>query len=274
MEERKSQYELFLEEEERKAQPTKRCSKCRKFKAVSEYHKHQRGKYGVQSKCKTCSSEDNPKRKYKNRVDRFWKTFHPRTIKVGECIEWTGSYTSDGQPSCQWSRKQTTVSRMVYILSCGDIPDDMVVMHTCKNKRCVRQNHLRLGTRNDLDIKIRNNMPTGDKHGSRKHPERRARGERHGSRTHPERLRRGDNHPSRLHPERLARGERHGSCLHPESVLRGSQNRNAKLTEEKVRTIRELNKEGMSQRAIARRFEVARSTVRLILRGKTWKHVQ
>ena len=36
---------------------TKTCTKCGEEKALTEYHKHKSGKYGVQSKCKRCVKE-------------------------------------------------------------------------------------------------------------------------------------------------------------------------------------------------------------------------
>ncbi|HXG36555.1 MAG TPA: HNH endonuclease [Dehalococcoidia bacterium] len=58
--------------------------------------------------------------------------------------------------------------------------------------------------------------------------------------------------------EKRARGERHGS---------------AKLTEEMVRTIRQLQLVGLSRRTIASRFGVNRSLISGILSGKYWRHV-
>lgn len=37
----------------------KTCTKCRLDKPLDEYHKHKRGKYGLQPKCKSCVLEEN-----------------------------------------------------------------------------------------------------------------------------------------------------------------------------------------------------------------------
>lgn len=53
-------------------------------------------------------------------------------------------------------------------------------------------------------------------------------------------------------------------------VQRGATNRNAKLTEEAVLTIRRLAEEGMLQRDIAARFGIDRANVSHIVRRKSW----
>jgi hypothetical protein len=48
----------------------------------------------------------------------------------------------------------------------------------------------------------------------------------------------------------------------------------AKLTDEKVRTIRQDFAQGTSSTKLSRRFGVAKQTIRAIVRGKTWRHVK
>lgn len=45
---------------------TKRCKVCRKNKPLSEYHKHNTAKFGVQTHCKECHSKRNKKWYLKN----------------------------------------------------------------------------------------------------------------------------------------------------------------------------------------------------------------
>lgn len=52
-----------------------------------------------------------------------------------------------------------------------------------------------------------------------------------------------------------------------------NSNGNAKLTEQEVQSIRTLAVQGISRRAIAERFGIARSSVSNILLGKTWGRV-
>lgn len=152
-EERKSRYELFLEEEARKAQPTKRCSRCKVVKALSEYYRDRRAARGVMSACKECEREP---RKYRDKADRFWKRFHARTQRVGQCIEWKGTMIKE-VPSCWWNgKKSASVRRIVYQLSIGELPDDMYVTPICKNVRCVRQSHLKRITRDEFLVNLYN----------------------------------------------------------------------------------------------------------------------
>lgn len=55
---------------------------------------------------------------------------------------------------------------------------------------------------------------------------------------------------------------------------RGESQGLSKLTEDDVRAIRVLSREGASQREIAKLFGVTRSPIQWILSGKTWKHVK
>ena len=70
---------------------------------------------------------------------------------------------------------------------------------------------------------------------------------------------------------RQARGDRSGSRRHPESRPRGSRQADAKLNEAQAKEIRSI--EGLSQRAIARRYGVSNVTIHKLRTRKTWKHV-
>lgn len=244
--EHKSRYELFLEEEARTAQPTKRCPKCKQIKDVrTEYTKNKRNKDGIDTYCRTCKSN----KKYRNREDRFWKWYHSKTTVVGGCLKWMAAYTKDGYPQCSWNgNKHGRVQRIVYALIFGDLPDDMRIMTTCDHRWCVRQSHLKMVTQEDVLVKKWNRSATGDRNGSRTHPEKCS------FITHPERRFQG--HPPR---ETYARGESNGS---------------SKLTETSVRLIRKLNDEGVSKTELATLFKVSRRAIYFIVSKETWSHVQ
>lgn len=55
--------------------------------------------------------------------------------------------------------------------------------------------------------------------------------------------------------------------------LNGEKNKIAKLTDEKVRRIHELSKEGLSQGKIGKIFGVGQQTIWKILHGIRWEHI-
>jgi DNA invertase Pin-like site-specific DNA recombinase len=56
-------------------------------------------------------------------------------------------------------------------------------------------------------------------------------------------------------------------------LITGEKNGSAKLTNEKVREIFGLAKEGLSRREIAKIYGVSPRTVKDIVSGATWKHI-
>jgi len=69
------------------------------------------------------------------------------------------------------------------------------------------------------------------------------------------------------HAENEADSVRHGT------FARGERQGFAKLTDDGVCEIRDLLRQGLSQRKIARLFGVSHATIYLIKHGKTWAHV-
>lgn len=60
---------------------------------------------------------------------------------------------------------------------------------------------------------------------------------------------------------------------HNETWLRGAQNGNSKLTEDQVREIKKLLRDGVSGPKIAKMFNVNHTAIYSIKNGKTWRHV-
>ena len=69
------------------------------------------------------------------------------------------------------------------------------------------------------------------------------------------------------------RAENHADTLRLDHVLRGERNRQAKLTDEQVRQIRDLRIRGISGPKIAARFGISPDTVYAIAKREAWTHV-
>lgn len=178
----------------------------------------------------------------------FWKrvnkngAVHPRLGT--SCWEWQSALSYGyGVTSVDGSARRA--HRVSWEEEHGPISDGLCVLHKCDNRKCVRPDHLFLGTRaeNTADMVAKGRSAAGDKNGSRRYPER---------------LPRGDLHPARAHPERLCRGE---------------DSPKAKLKEADVVLIRNLVANGEKQASVSRRIGISVMSVSLIVRRQQWKHV-
>lgn len=97
---------------------------------------------------------------------------------------------------------------------------------------------------------------------------------RHGSLTKPEKWARGDKNGARLHPEKMSRGDAHYARHSPELLARGESNAAAKLTSDKVATIRTTYASGgITQRQLAAMFGISQTNIGDIIRRKIWTHI-
>jgi len=110
-----------------------------------------------------------PQRARKSLAELFWA----RVCKVdGDgCWEWQGCVDENGYATMNnpafSSRK---CSRIAYFLHYGEFDKSLNVLHTCDNPRCVRIDHLYLGTqkRNGEDMKARKRSSWGSRNGQSK----------------------------------------------------------------------------------------------------------
>lgn len=142
------------------------------------------------------------------------------------------------------------------------VPNGFKVCHTCDVPACVRNDdrgfyevngiarprfgHLWLGTHDDnmADMKAKGRSTTGDRNGSR------------------------------LHPERMSRGDRHRSRTSPQTLPRGEAHYIAKLTEADVREIRIRRTAGEPYKTIASDKGVTAALCCMIALRQIWKHVE
>lgn len=132
-------------------------------------------------------------------LSRFWAKVDkdPRPFA---CWEWTAGCLGE-YGEFFLNGKAEVAHRVSWIIHNGPIPAGLLVLHDCPggdNKRCVRPNHLKLGTHQDnmKDAVVKKQMSQGDGHHFRTNPACRPYGRRNGRYTHPESVFRGEDHPN------------------------------------------------------------------------------
>lgn len=75
--------------------------------------------------------------------ERFWG----KVDKSGDCWEWTASRRANGYGQIMIDKVNRTAHRVAYELANGPIAACVDIDHTCRNRACVRPDHLREASR-------------------------------------------------------------------------------------------------------------------------------
>ena len=96
--------------------------------------------------------------------------FVTKVDRSDECWLWTGTPSQEYGQFRPATRERVAAHRFAYEMGCRQIPRGMVVRHRCDTPRCVRPDHLQVGTELDNrdDRMSRNRQAKGSTAGNSK----------------------------------------------------------------------------------------------------------
>lgn len=133
---------------------TKKCARCGELKAVTDFYRHASTRDGRRGTCRRCWTIQTVDRRRITRPRQPKPTeterFLSKVDTAGDgCWEWIGARHRNGYGLFQAGRRSPAnhavpegAHRVAYRLFVGTIPENAVIDHLCRNRACVRPEHL------------------------------------------------------------------------------------------------------------------------------------